>query len=514
MKSKILELARIRKKQGHSVFLYPDHKLPMTRREFLSAGLIDSAVFIAMPTLLDLALSRTAQGAEVPPTTVFVCFDSQGGAGHHQRDFMPMTSTGGMPDSTAQARMGITPGTQQTTKYGAAMAMGGRLVTALTTPAPTGGMEFAPPPASTTPSKIQFATFSATTRDDNSGGSQSPMGLIAAYLNEKNKESLYVQAGINVGGGANRATVGTNTGGVIAKTRADGWLAVTAPTSVTNAISGPYKFLTGPQAIAALETANRMADNRRGRVNNSSPSMNLLNAQKSGMSANLVNAKEAGALRIQPRTDAFPQGLHPSTIAILDATGNGLSAAEKSNLETGLLSAVRGISRPMITFVKGGGDYHNGNTTAEAAFVQAKSTVVKAISNEVLMRAQTSGKDMKVVSAYITDGGMVCANTGTAGLPFNADEGRFSRQYVSVASMNGVAPKAGKAQLGFADQTTGFAVPGAFGDNSAILSVALFASMITAAGEANWLQMVRKIVPETVIGGLSDDQLRSMNAFA
>lgn len=499
MKSKILELAKARQKEGKKAFLSPDHKLPISRRDFLAAGLRDTAVFVAMPTLLDLLFARTAQAAVFKPATIFLCLDSSGGTGHMRRAFIPVTSTGAMPSSAALNKMGVASGQASTNKYGAAMAVGtgtaGGFQSNLVTAAPNGGITFAPAANSANPSLIQFAAFSAVTRDDSSANLHSPMNLISAYLEMQRQDAYYIQAGMATGGGTNRALFGGNSGGPQAKLKANSWLNVNNSAAVLNAVSFPGVLLKRELAVSALDSAQKMVTNRMNRVAGAQ-NQALATQQSKGVSANLANAQEGASLTLDPAVD-----LDASTISILD-TGLG-NTGENTAFKAALAAAVKGISRPMITVTLGGGDYHTGVTTDEDNFVKRKVTMLRAASNECLKKGIT------LVSTQITDGGM-----NTAGAQaFVSDEGRFSVHAVSVTSSSPVVPK--KPQLGFVDAATGFATAGSqpFVDNDQILAVALFASMLSASGDANWLQNVRKIIPESVGNVLTDAQLVAMNAF-
>lgn len=502
MKSKILELANLRKKQGKQVVLSPDHPLPVTRREFLAAGLRDSAIFISIPTILDLLMANRALGAEVQPSTVFVCFDSAGGAGHQQREYLPVTSSGSLPAAAALQKMGISSGVQTTTKYGAPMAAAGRVVTELTKAPPTGGVVFAPPPGSSTPSKIQFASFSMTTRDDTSDNRHANGGLIGSYLAMVSQANYYVQSGMNVGGGGNRSTVGGNSGGPISGLKTLPWLSVSSANSIRDAVSFPGIHIRGNLAVSSLTSAERMANRRRDGMGGGNASREKAQEVSDGMTANLGNARDGQNLALNP-ADAFPQGLHPSTNTIL--SGGNLSGGELAGFSNSLLAMVRGISRPLLTVVLGGGDYHTGNETAETAFVLRKYTMVRALNNECLLRGIT------VVASYITDGGM---NAGGGGQAFTSDEGRFSRQIISVTNPNGpITPV--KSQIGFSNATTGFTeVAGSLiAENNPLAAAVMFGSMLKAAGEPNWLQIVRRVVPADVLSGVSDADLARYNAF-
>lgn len=137
--------------------------------------------------------------------------------------------------------------------------------------------------------------------------------------------------------------------------------------------------------------------------------------------------------------------------------------------------------------------------------MKRKVTMLRAAANECVKKGIT------LVSSQITDGGMNTANAGA----FVSDEGRLSVHAVAVASATPpAAPK--KATMGFTDPNTGFAKPGAlpFVDNDQMLSVALFASMLAASGDANWLQNVRRVIPEALSATLTDAQIIAMNAFA
>lgn len=499
MKSKILELARQRQKEGHSTFLSPDHKLPLSRREFLAAGLRDTAVFVAMPTIFDLLFrSSTAQAATIKPATIFFNFDASGGSGHRNRNFQPATTAGSTLSSAAATKMGIAAGQTYSNKFGAPMATGtgtaAGFFNQLSTAAPTGGAILAP---ATGQGLIQFASFRAITNDDTSGNTHSPMNLISAYLAMKSADAYYIQAGNAIGNGTNRANFGGNSGGPLAAMKAMGWLPVNNSAAVLNAVSFPGVFLKKGLAVTALSHAKTMAANRMARMNASSANMALATQQKSGVEANYQNAVDGQSLTLDPAAD-----LDASTNSILD-TGLGATNAENIAFKAALAAAVKGISRPMVTVVLNGGDYHTGNQADEDAFVKREVTMVRAAANECLKKGITG------VFSFITDGAM----NATSNLAYVSDEGRFSNHLVAVASATPAVVK--KPQLGAVDPNSGFAsaASGPFVDNNQILAVALFASMLSASGDPNWLQNVKKIIPASVAALLTDQQIAAMNAF-
>jgi hypothetical protein len=92
-----IKMARNKRKilSLYEPILYPDHKLPVTRRDFLNAGFITSAATVMMPSIFSLLFSKQARAIDTLPDVhcgivegsaggsgkiPFMCFDLGGGA--------------------------------------------------------------------------------------------------------------------------------------------------------------------------------------------------------------------------------------------------------------------------------------------------------------------------------------------------------------------------------------------------------------------------------------------------
>ena len=84
-------MARFKRKQHHLAdepILHPDHPRPVTRRDFLSAGLISGGAFVMAPTMMNLlssnamaaTLADCGLGGTLTGRIPFIAFDLSGGA--------------------------------------------------------------------------------------------------------------------------------------------------------------------------------------------------------------------------------------------------------------------------------------------------------------------------------------------------------------------------------------------------------------------------------------------------
>ncbi len=89
------------------------HKKPVTRRDFLSQGLIGTSTFVMMPTLLTMLAARRAYGAEACATaslsskTPFICIDLAGGANIAGSNVIVGKQGGQMDLLTAYDKLGL-----------------------------------------------------------------------------------------------------------------------------------------------------------------------------------------------------------------------------------------------------------------------------------------------------------------------------------------------------------------------------------------------------------------------
>ena len=406
---------------------HPDQKL-ITRRDFLSAGVIGFSGTAMLPSLMQSVLMNQAEASGTSPIP-FIIFDCAGGASL-PGNWMPVDSGGNPLASYSTLGLGNSSQYVVDTSFGAPMA------------APT-----APVPPSKTTSSTQFSQiYQSLVTQLLPGilGAQAPgqnpqypnsllqMGIIPAnsmsdsQTNTFSPISLISAAGVTgsmvpVGMGTSAAQSGGNSdwgsGNPAYKP-----LQIQSVTALTDALSyGTTLYNLGPTTLGTIASALMSLSTSQAtkfQAMNLGTQFNQLMQTAFGKNINYTNLPGGTPPGINPTQDANASSVYPiSQNGVVGSVTTGtagapvtIGAANNPSLSdpnvvmaTLVLNAILGNSGPVVITV-GGCDYHGqGQTVGDTKDSQIGNCIAWAMNLAYLY-----GK--KVAFAVYTDGGIYTQN--------------------------------------------------------------------------------------------------------
>lgn len=440
------------KKNSIPMWAKTGHGKPVTRRDFLAAGIIPFAATLVAPRWLDILLSDTAQAADVCAAAAtnamvpFITVNLSGGAGL-QGNFVPMDATGSLLPSYAVMGLGTAPTVVQ--EFGN--------VPFSSTSQFLAGIRAAAPTALP---KTAFVAVPTQGRDDSSANKLAATGMVAkAGL----VGSLLPNLGVkNVASGISQD---------VAVVAPPAPLAVTSFNNLTGSL-GYAGALTKTLTTAQKQSLAKMISNLSGSQTNK-----LMNIQTEAALKTVVDCAgiknqdllTQGTSAVDPRLDAT---VGTKVSSIWNITANTSATSQSLIFAASAYNALKGTAGS-ASLEMGGYDYHdNTRTTGDAKDLAAGTAI-----GQILETASAMGKPVFV---YVcTDGATSSANSTSGGSPWTSDRGVASVAYMLYFNPNG-RPATNGFQVG---QFT----KGQVADDSFVTGGSPEAA--AAAVFANWLQV-------------------------
>ena len=475
---------------------YENHAKPVTRREFLAHGLIDSMAFVSVPPLLRAVLSVPEARAEASsflfaPDHVVLLINGTGGPGSvQQQTFVSRQQNGDLASAATLFEHGVasavtadSPGIIKA--HGAWMYNVSSTSTAETNAFYNG---YASRVSAETLLKTRCIAAQTVALDDTATGSGTG-GILARTFMAQHLNKAYL-----LGGGL--AAVGGNN--VTARQYASGLSMTAAPmlvespmlfqtvrdqNSIRNALDKPFAQLSVDSNAGILNTLAKIAENLSG------------SRQTIG---GVARAKEfqSNASTTSRQTTSINGNFSFLDAAVLDpSTRTMLAAAGDTNQLLSTLAAIfSGAALPIATYWKGNGDHHNLNFNEGYAYADQTAALVAAVMNEASLRG------IKATVIGIFDGsyyvGRSDANANVIGN--KGDRGEisvyWSMQYAPTPRSI-VAPQgaAGVGTLGFAsgNLNNGGSIVG----NQDAAALALVANLMDSEMGKSYRALFEKLVP-------------------
>lgn len=392
---------------------YEDHPKPVTRRQFLAHGLLDSMAFIAMPAIFRRVLSIPEARAEAstflfPPEEIVFVINGTGGPGSCGMGAIVSRAADGslMPPAALTAHgivSTVTAGSPGIiTDHGAWLynvsptseTEPNAFYNSLSTLLPADAL-----------AKLRILSAQTIARDDSDEGPAGTMGVLArTFVRERFAQDFLLGGGLAVSGGANMS----------ARQYASG-LAMSAPqmnvedprlfqsvrvgASIRNALDKPLASFDVGGNDGLLKALAKVAKNlslSRTTAGGQARAVEFqANAETTARQATSINGNfgflDANAI------------LAPSTRTILN------SAADNDRLLPTLSALFSGAVLPIVTYWKGGGDHHNGDFVRSTSYAAETAALIAALVNEGSIR------NVKVNVLMVFDGAYYANAAGFQG---------------------------------------------------------------------------------------------------
>jgi hypothetical protein len=454
------------KNENKKVFLHEGHGKPVTRRQFLAAGLLNMSALCVLPTIADLILRQNAayaagcdnSGGAKAGMLPFLVFDCAGGAAlagnwvvgkkGGSLDFLASYDQMGVPTNPAAGE----PIDQQ---FGLPMYSNLSQIR-------TGILQTSTPAALV---NVRMGSICAASQDDTGNNALSPLVMVS-------KSGL---AGINFsnGLGTRNSAQGANSQGPISDATLKP-LQIQSVDDVVNALSyGPGLASLNPDQIGAMARAIK---------NMSSSQLQKLAGMDLGAQfaaiAECAYTKNLDFIRppanVDPRLDANCQAVYGIT-----PTSTGGATQSPSVV----FNVLNGSSGPGAITI-GGCDYHDGTqTSGDAKDLQIGQEIGRAI--ELARRL-----NKKFVFAVISDGG-IYADQGTRN--WRGDSGQRGMAVIGVYDPNTPASQI-RTQVGNFTDGQGADRSTYVGSDPKRIAYSLFANYLSVC---NNIGSFAQIVPAT-----------------
>lgn len=439
--------------------LHPERKL-VTRRDFLSSGILGFSGMVMMPTALEMILfARAANAGQcsasaaggLPPLLIFDC---AGGAAL-PGNWTPMDQ-GGQP-LPSYSNLGLDTANSWTldNRFGAPMA-------APLPPPQTSNFEsqifnaFAALPQAVQ-NCLQMGIIPANSSSDSQSNTFSPVSLVTAAGNI----GSMVQTGLGMTAAESGGNSDWGSGNPSNKP-----MQINSADSLAAALSYGPAFKRLPQGV--LDTLAKTLLNLSSSQASQFSNMNLGQQFNSLMQAGYIKNEgyTAGVTGIDPRLDVNAQMIFGITAG---SSGNQRSVV----LATLALNAIMGNSGPSV-FTIGGCDYHDGTQTSG----DSKDTEIGTTIAQCIQLAAAKGK--KVTFIVYTDGG-IYSDPGTR--QWRGDDNQHGLAVFGVYDPAG-KPAMNKTQIGWYNNGQVTDPNFAVGNDPLKVCHALFLNYLAVSGKA------------------------------
>jgi hypothetical protein len=499
-KSSRLELLRRKEELNKKlqIFNQPGHTKPVTRRDFLSAGVIPFAAYMAAPSLLNIfAGLNQAVGAECavaasgPQPYPFLHINLSGGMAMGA-NWVPGDSAGNPLASYNSTGLGASPRLVQ--DFGGARFFRSDDNSVLNVNNNSGTQSFfytgiLSVTNAATRANTAFVGVATRSGDDTSNNTFSATGMVM-------KGGLV--GGLLPGLGVRNSATGVNQN--FSKIRPSAPLIVTRYEDIAGALSvattGALGSLSAAQRLSALRVINNL---------NASQVRRLASLNRG---AELSNVLECAGIKNIDLTANGPGGtptdIRTSAIArpVWDPLGTNASNSRGTVLGSIVMNAVNG-NAGAAAIELGGYDYHdNTRTNGDQKDFEAGQLVGRALETARLLN--------RSIFIHVTSDGAVRANPSATPGPWVSDGGERGAAYIlaynPTARPNLVAP-AGRNPSQIGAYTAGQVV-----DTSTVVGTPELSS---AAVFANWAKlstgntaMIERVIPGTFSSAQLTDILR------
>jgi len=394
-------------------YLVSGHKMPTTRREFLTTGLVSSSVYVAAPTLIQM-VSASAWGQESGSEISGQCAASGGGGGNgNTRPLFVHIQLAGGPALYAQHAAAGAGGTQLNTQT---MGKGSNanIVRAFSNDAPFYANSrfyeqmMAQIGNSVDPELANKTTFTAVavaSIDDNGGNAQDPSGLLVAagFTGSKlsptrasNRGNRFRPAVASLGTQMLRVTGSDDLQGALGVSGALGQMSGNADQQLQ--VHGALARLISD---LSKEQVRELASKP-----NSHKSQQIYKEQiQCAMQQNATNMSEPASVNFLSGNNNLVGINNPQAFQQAFANIQGRNQGERNGIGNACGAGFAGYTNS-VTVALGGYDYHNGGArnTAETRDAECGDLV-----GAIMRGAAAAGKDVFIM---VSADGSVNSNAG------------------------------------------------------------------------------------------------------
>jgi hypothetical protein len=458
LKKELLEQKRKKLEKSFKDYCLSHGKAPLTRRDFLGAGLISFTASMTLPGLAGMLIPRQAyaQASDCPSSVAgvnlasFVTLNLAGG-GMLAANYVPTDSGGQFLAS--YNKMGMGNGSLNIEReFGNVPFAGddgtGVLISKLLT-------QLRANTSQATRDKTAFVAIPVRSRDDSgmnlfdATGMVSKAGLIGSELPNLGKRAS--DTGINQ---------------MYAKVKPPTPLTVGSYTDIDGALNlgatGPLATMDDAQKISLLKLVSNLNESQ---VNN-------VNANAGGrMLASLVNCSSSKNIELAEREKPSVDIRQDATLAGIWGVNTGSNNNTQGVIFGSMVKAGLMGTAGTVSLEIGGYDYHNGSRTTG----DQKDGEAGAAIGRILETAATLGK--KVFIYVTSDGATVSPVSEARNAPWQSDRGEAGMAYVIAFDPAG-RPSTSGHQIG--QFTSGQAVDDKFitGGNPELAASAVFANYL------------------------------------
>jgi hypothetical protein len=412
---------------------YENHPKPVTRRDFLAHGLIDSMAILSIPPVLRQLLSIPEVRAEAAqflfaPDHVVLIFNWMGGAGGFQQAaFASRRANGDLLPGPQLYQHGIavdgTTGLPPVnTTHGAWLYTGGYQNAAQSNPFYGTLQAGLPAPAL---ERLRFATMLTNSADDTSNGNSGALGVgLRTFMARRLERQYLLAGGVIASGGASLTARMYASGTNFSAEPLDNedprlYTAMRDPSSLQRALERPLPSFTAQANTSILDALSSIA-------------RSLKTSRNSAGGVARAEEYERNASATSRNTAAINGNfsfLQPNTV--LDAltrtrlAGAGPDAALLGSLFSALFS---GASLPLGVYLRGGGDHHDATYTTCATQTAQAANVVAAFFNECFVRG------IKGTLAFVGDGSFYAGRNQANQEGFIGDRGEYTHYWLASYS--------------------------------------------------------------------------------
>jgi hypothetical protein len=443
------------------------HARPVSRRDFLRAGVISSSAWMMLPTGLDVLLSAGAQAAGLncpsgsSSMPALVCINASGGA-CFAWDFLPVDSGGNLLPSYSKLGGGTAPGTVTSPFANKQLKISsiGTMVPAIQTQ--LGGN------AASILGKTVLLPIASASQDDTG--------------TDKNSISV---AAINAGLSGKIALMGTQSSVSTGLNNVEAFgLKSVAPfrpsnvTAIVNSLSagttGVFGALSASKKAKIINTISSISNDEANR---------LANANGGTVATNLIgcaNQQNTALATAPPAGDARQDSQMQTIWGITTATSTGNSSALQASM---VLAALQGNSGP-VGIDLGGYDYHGQGQANQNSQHQQLGQLIA----QVLASASAKGKDIVI---HVTTDGATDSTNSTTPAPPQGDSGSNGMNFMLFfrGSGTGTIPSATKPMVGYFN-TSQQNDPKSPTNQITYGALAAFANYLQFAGQINLLPSI------------------------
>lgn len=454
------------------------NKAPVTRRDFLGAGLISFGTYFTRASLSSLFLPIIAAADECPTVensgpalSAFVTLSLAGGWGGAS-NFLPMNSGGGMLSDYRKLGLGRTPPVER--EFGNVPFVGNGISGFLEGIRETAGAG--------TIGRTAFVAIPNQSQNDSNENQLDSSGMVA-------------KAGLLGENLPNLGTIGSPTGTkhVFALVKPPNPLRVSSYNSIANALGagqGALASMSKKQQIDLFNAVKKLSDRQVASLSGDSGGKMLAHLVKCATGHNLTAAQNA-----TPSLDVRQHPTHSGVWGVTAGTGaNNMNVRFGSMVVAALTGAAGTVGLEM-----GGYDYHDSTRTTG----DRKDKEAGQVIGRILESAARENK--KVFINIISDGGVNSPVSNSTSAPW-VSEGE-SGILMFLAYDPAGRPETSKFQIGHFTNAQAADTSFITGENESLAAAAVFANYLKFNGR---MDLLEQVIP----GTFNTQQLNQVLAIA